>query len=410
MNLHSEHVGPHAEREGPNKIRPPHLIISVNFWVEYAAFVCYYLYMTLCLLALLFLVGISTLYRWWMPFGGSLDDVHKRAVKNSPNYAKGKFVNLIPTPMDANLKDTWSMLVSLLTPSSGRHPSRRLQPDVFDKKALLAKGTNIVWLGHSTCLVRINNKTLLIDPVFSKRVSPFQFAGPKRFAGGLNITVADLPPIDAVLISHDHYDHLDYGSIRSLYNVARHFFAPLGVGAHLERWGVAADRISEFDWWDETNFEGIRLVCTPSRHFSGRRIGDRSVTLWASWVITSGSRRLFFSGDTGYGPHFAEIGKRYGPFDLAFMECGQYDRRWENIHMMPEQTVKAAQELGSKLLLPIHWGAFVLAFHTWTDPVKRATNLAHSVGLAVVTPRLGQVIHMAKSVTPTEPWWHAFER
>jgi len=180
---------------------------------------------------------------------------------------------------------------------------------------------------------------------------------------------------------------------------------PLGLGAHLERWGVDTSAITELDWWEAASLDNLDLVCTPSRHFSGRGLGDRFATLWGSWVIMSDKEKLFFSGDTGYGPHFAEIGKRYGPFTLSLMECGQYDKRWADIHMMPEQTVQAAQDLKSKRFMPIHWGAFALAFHDWTDSVERAIRAAKAANVPVITPRIGQVIRPSGSTAATTSWW-----
>jgi L-ascorbate metabolism protein UlaG (beta-lactamase superfamily) len=266
----------------------------------------------------------------------------------------------------------------------------------------------VTWLGHSTMLLYIHGKTLLCDPVFNKMASPFSFIGPKRFAAKNPVTVEDLPPVDAVCISHDHYDHLDHQTIKKLKRAARHFFVPLGVGAHLERWGVAPARITELDWWEETTFEGLKLACTPSRHFSGRTLTDRFKTLWASWVISDGKTNVYFSGDTGYGAHFKKIGKKYGPFDLTMLECGQYDTRWPNVHMTPEQTATAHLDLHGKRMLPMHWGAFRLAFHTWTEPVERVLVAAAANGSHVVTPRLGETMDIIAKAYPTAQWWSTY--
>jgi L-ascorbate metabolism protein UlaG (beta-lactamase superfamily) len=312
--------------------------------------------------------------------------------------------------MNMSLRDGFSLLREQFHSDGNRRPARPLEPDTFDTESFVhGRETRLVWLGHSTMLLRLNGKTILFDPVFSKRTSPFQWIGPKRFAGGLRIGIADLPPIDAVVISHDHYDHLDYASIRALRAKTQRFFVPLGVGAHLERWDVASELITELEWWESGSFAGLDFICTPARHFSGRRLGDRATTLWAGWVLASAKERVFFSGDSAYGPHFAEIGKRYGPFNVTMLECGQYDRRWPNVHMLPEQTVQAAQDLHSQLLVPIHWGAFVLALHSWTEPVERAGKAAEKAGVAFVTPQLGTLVTTSKSPSSSPAWWAPFE-
>jgi L-ascorbate metabolism protein UlaG (beta-lactamase superfamily) len=356
-------------------------------------------------LIVLILAGLVLFYNTWAPFGGRLGGARKERAMASKLNKDGTFQNLIDTPTGIRFREGLSLLADQLRGNPDRRPARPLQPETFDPVAFVRGAkTRLVWLGHSTVLLRLNGKNILFDPIFSKRASPFQWAGPKRFAGGLRVGIADLPPIDAVVISHDHYDHLDYASIRQLRAHAQHFFVPLGVGAHLERWGVSTGSITELEWWQSAPYSGLQFTCTPSRHFSGRRIGGHDKTLWASWVVTSTKERVYFSGDTGYGPHFAEIGKRYGPFNLTLLECGQYDKAWPNVHMMPEQTVQAAKDLGTKLLVPIHWGAFVLALHAWAEPVERAGEAAMKLQIRFATPRLGQVLPV-QATRPAEAWW-----
>jgi len=364
--------------------------------------------MTVALLTILVLVCLYVFYRLWSPFGGTLAGARKRLVRASAHNRNGKFVNLVVTTLQMDVGSLVSMTADHFRPNAHLRPDRPIVPDAPDLAGITgAADTQLVWLGHSSFILRIGGKTLLLDPVLSKRASPFQFAGPKRFAGSAVITPDALPHIDAVVISHDHYDHLDYGTIRALRAKTGRFFVPLGVGAHLERWGVHSDAITELDWWETATLDDVQLACTPARHFSGRRIGGHDTTLWASWVLMAGRERVFFSGDTGYGPHFADIGKKYGPFDLTLMECGQYDRRWSDIHMMPEQTVAASHDLHSRLLLPIHWGAFTLAFHEWTDSVERALRAAHTIDLPVATPRMGQIVLLKDAEQSTGPWWKA---
>ncbi len=215
----------------------------------------------------------------------------------------------------------------------------------------------------------------------------------------------NFPRLDAVLISHDHYDHLDYGSVQKLKEKVKDFYVPLGVGAHLRRWGVAESAIHELNWWEEVNHAGLTIVFTPSRHFSGRGITDRNTTLWGSWIIQGESKNLYFSGDGGYGPHFQKIGERYGPFDLAMMECGQYDERWAQIHMMPEESAQAAVDVRAKQMMPIHWGAFRLALHSWTDPIERVTEKAVQLQMPVTTPKIGETFVVGSPNLPRAKWW-----
>jgi L-ascorbate metabolism protein UlaG (beta-lactamase superfamily) len=360
---------------------------------------------TVGILLLVLVAGATVFYRVWAPLGGRLRGVRKLVAKASHHHSGERFVNLTATPMTISLREAASMLADQLRAGYNRRPAHAVQPDTLNITALTSgAATRFAWLGHSSFVLRIGGKTVLFDPVLSRRASPFQFIGPKRFVDA-PLVLDQLVMVDAVVISHDHYDHLDYGTIRSLREKVRHFFVPLGVGAHLERWGIERTAITELDWWESAQLDGIELACTPSRHFSGRRFGDRNTTLWGSWVIKTGRDKVFFSGDTGYGPHFAEIGQKYGPFNLTLMECGQYDSRWANIHMLPEQTVKAARDLGSKLLVPIHWGSFVLAFHDWTEPVERALKAAADYRLPVATPRIGQVVTLRRAANATQPWW-----
>jgi len=328
-------------------------------------------------------------------------------MEQSPNYRDGEFQNLVETNMDIGFRG----YVKLISASFfGKNVNRR--PDhVFPVQHLKIKqsdtaqdtATVITWFGHSAFLVELDGKRLLLDPMLGDIASPISFLGPKRFSE-LPAAIEDLPPLDAVLISHDHYDHLDYGSIQKLAEKTTHFFVALGVGAHLERWGVPADKITEMDWWQEASFRGLTFAATPSRHFSGRGLTDRMETLWTSWVLIGRKDRIYFSGDSGYFNGFKEIGRKYGPFDLTLMECGQYNELWPNIHMMPEQTVQAHLDLNGKLLMPIHWGAFALAMHSWTDPITRATQRAEELNVPVTTPEIGEPVILHQSV-PNQKWW-----
>jgi L-ascorbate metabolism protein UlaG (beta-lactamase superfamily) len=230
-------------------------------------------------------------------------------------------------------------------------------------------------LGHSTVLIKLDGGWWLTDPVFAERASPFSFAGPKRFHAP-PLAIDELPPLRAVILSHDHYDHLDHDAILRLAPKAELFLAPLGVGDRLVRWGIDAGKVRQFDWWQETQLGGVRLAAVPAQHFSGRGLGDGDRSLWVSWVIDAADLRLFFSGDTGYHAGFGEIGERYGPFDLTMLETGGYDPQWADVHMQPEQTLQAHLDLRGKWLMPIHNGTFDLAFHPWYEPLERIAALA----------------------------------
>lgn len=269
-----------------------------------------------------------------------------------------------------------------------------------------SQALQVTWLGHSSVLVEIDGLRLLTDPVLGARASPVPFAGPKRFTPPA-LTVEQLPPIDAVILSHDHYDHLDRETIRALTSRVGHFYTTLGVGQRLIAWGVDAARVTELDWWQEARFGPLTLAAAPAQHFSGRGPRDGNSTLWASWVVMGTSERLFFSGDTGMHREFADIGERYGPFDLTMIECGAYNETWPDVHMQPEQSIEAHRLVRGKTMMPVHWGTFDLAFHRWDEPAERIRLLAAQQGVHLVQPRPGETIR--PDSTLQSPWWRAFE-
>jgi len=259
-------------------------------------------------------------------------------------------------------------------------------------------------LGHSTILLSMAQKWWLIDPVFSERASPVQWAGPKRFHPS-PVKIKDLPPITGVIISHDHYDHLDKPAIKQLKNKVEHFIVPLGVDGHLRDWGVAADKIHALDWWQSKSIAGVELTATPAQHFAGRGITDGDATLWASWAIKSEEESVFYSGDGGYFDGFKVIGEQLGPFDLTFIETGAYNKTWENVHMLPEQSVQAHLDVRGQYMVPVHNSTFDLSLHAWYEPLERVSVAAQSNKVKLLTPMLGQRLNLEQP--ESEAWWRS---
>ena len=258
-------------------------------------------------------------------------------------------------------------------------------------------------LGHSTLLLKLKGKYWLTDPVYAERASPFQWAGPKRFHAP-PISLDELPPLEAVILSHNHYDHLDQKTVVQLAAKTEQFLAPLGVGDLLVKWGVPASKVQQLDWWQDTWLAGIRFVATPSQHFSGRGLFDHNQTLWASWVIIIDDVRIFFSGDSGYFDGFKQIGEQFGPFDLTLMETGAYNVDWPHVHMQPEHSLQAHLDLNGRWLLPIHNGTFDLAFHAWSEPFDRIVGLAEQRDVLITTPQMGEAFNLL-TPHPGHAWW-----
>ncbi|MGU3500694.1 MBL fold metallo-hydrolase [Mycobacterium sp. C31M] len=328
------------------------------------------------------------------------------AAKASPNWSDGVFANREPaSAVQLTRADQFALVRDLLTGGRTQHPPQEIplvRPAVDTAPAELAA----TWYGHSSAIIEVDGYRVLADPVWSQRCSPSRIIGPQRLHP-VPAELDELPAIDAVIISHDHYDHLDIDTIKVLARSQRaNFYVPLGIGAHLRTWGIPADRIVELDWDESADLGALKIVCTPARHFSGRFL-TRNVTLWSSWALIGPRHRAFFGGDTGYTGGFAGIGDAYGPFDLTLMPIGAYHPGWPDIHMNPEEAVRAHRDLSdSGLLVPIHWATFRLAPHPWSEPVERMLTSAAAEGVAVATPRPGELVSAVESDPPVnQTWW-----
>lgn len=363
---------------------------------------------------LLGFIGIAAYAVLQQPvFGKHPSGARLERIKKSPQYRQDAFQNASETPMMTD-DVSYMELLRQYTIGDGvqKEPPVPLPSVKTDLNALIAASDPaiplLVWFGHSSYLIRIHGKTILVDPVFSKRASPFSFVGSAAYNGANVYAASDMPELDAVIITHDHYDHLDYETILQLAPKTKHFHTSLGVGEHLEHWGILPKSMTEYDWWEEGSIaEGLRIIAAPARHFSGRGIiGNK--TLWSSFVLKTEKHTIYVGGDSGYDTHFRAIGEKFGPFDIVMLECGQYNRAWKLIHFMPEEVVQAAQDLRAKALLPVHWGKFTLALHAWDEPIRRVTSSASVHSLSVATPRIGEVIRLdSSSHLPSEHWWEA---
>lgn len=340
-------------------------------------------------------------------FGGKASPEKIEKFKKTGHYQDGAFVNLIETSMNMNFSNMVSLMGEFIKGNPNKRPNFDIPVQHVDSMELVQNTkTELIWFGHSAFLLQMEGMNVLIDPMFGDVPAPHPLLGQSRYGKSLPIAIEKLPVIDAIIISHDHYDHLDYGSIQKLKDKTKMFYVPLGVGSHFEAWGVDVSQIVELDWWNSSRLGALNFTFAPSRHFSGRGILDRNKTLWGSWIIASEKENIFFSGDGGYGPHFKEIGEKYGPFDLAMIECGQYNERWNQIHMMPEESAQAGVDVRAKKVMPIHWGAFTLALHSWTDPVERFLKKSKELNSTTLTPQIGQRIFVEDDAAKYSlAWW-----
>jgi L-ascorbate metabolism protein UlaG (beta-lactamase superfamily) len=358
------------------------------------------------------LTAAGTGYYWYSNadvFGAPMTPSQQQTYTHSTNYSQPQFVNEVETHLDQSFGLMVSALWDYVT-AQDLAPERNIEVVEIDSSQLAnpLNANQLLWFGHSSFLLQTANQTLLFDPIFSDTAAPHPTLGSKRYSKTLPITPAQLPPIDAVIISHDHYDHLDYPSIMELDAKVKHYYVPLGVGQHLLHWGIAPERITEMDWWQSNDLNGIKLTLTPARHFSGRRLGNSNSTLWGGWMVDAPDQRVFFSGDSGYGPHFKEIGQRFGPIDIALLDTGQYNFRWQTVHMLPKQSLQAAQDLDVRIMMPVHWGAFTLSLHPWDEPAEQTSLLAQEQNQAFVIPRIGELMQLVHEPKVRDSWWQKY--
>jgi len=339
-----------------------------------------------------------------LPSGKRLEIIQK-----SPNYKDNKFQNLNPTPsLSKGISNTRVLYDFFFKKTENKIPSERIPSDKTDLKTLDINENILVWFGHSSCYFHLNGKRFLVDPIFSGKISPISNSS-KAFEGSDVYVVDDFPEIDYLLITHDHYDHLDYETIVALKSKIKIVICALGVGEHFEYWNYNPTKIIEKDWYDSVELENqVKITLTPARHFSGRTL-KRNVSLWTSFVVESTDYKMFIGGDSGYGSHFKEIGNKFGPFDLAILECGQYNEKWRYIHTMPEEIHIIATELQAKRFLPVHNSKFALAHHKWKEPLERVLehNKAHEI--AMITPKIGELVKLNDPTQMFSKWWENVE-
>ena len=343
--------------------------------------------------------------RFLATFGGRLEGPRLERVRRSPQFDGQRFVNPVPTNL-LTPGTFWEMIRHQLFGEEERVPRSPLtvvSRSTADYATPPASGLRATWIGHASTLVEIDGHRILTDPVWSERVSPSTWVGPRRFHPP-PLPIEALPPIDVVLVSHDHFDHLDMATVQALAARGSRFAVPLGVGAHLETWSIPPEQISELDWGESVRVGDLELIATPARHYSGRNPFRRDGTLWSSWVVKGPRHRIFFSGDSGYFDGFRAIGAAHGPFDLTLVKIGASDRAWQDVHMSPEEAVRAHVDLGGKFLLPVHWGTFNLGLHAWNAPAEEAVAAAIARNVNIAVPRPGQWVEPSDPL-PLDTWW-----
>lgn len=356
------------------------------------------------------LIGVVVAIPVYKALGTSPSEVEQKKFEQSTHYDSQHHIFLnrraeIFNKMDKRPKFKGMGIIKFLFGNDNhQRPDKGLpviKPDLKSFKQT-SDQIKVIWFGHSTFLLNLKGKMILIDPILSNYSSPIPFLI-KRFQPP-PLDLKEMPHIDTVVISHDHYDHLDRETILSFLGKDTRFMVPLGVGAHLVGWGIERNRISEFDWWDTKKVGEFEFISTPAQHFSGRSFKNRNKTLWGGWVIKYDDKSIFYSGDSGYDIHFKQVGEKYGPFDVAFIENGQYHKAWKEIHLLPEEGVQAFYDLKAKVFFPVHWGAFKLSVHPWYEPIRKVYSFSVEKKFPLVAPKIGTIVEIGESYVQ-KPWW-----
>lgn len=362
----------------------------------------------LFIFSIVFILGLGTFLFMQTPMFGKLPSGERLAkIKQSPNYKNGAFQNINPTPMLTEDASYWRMMKDFFAKSI-KEPQVDLPSKKTDLLALDPSANVVIWMGHSSYFMQIDGKKILVDPVLCGYASPFSFSV-KAYKGSDIYTTDDIPEIDYLIVTHDHWDHMDYKTLISLKPKVKKVICALGNGAHLERWGYNPSTILEEDWNKTLTLDtGFEVHVLPSRHFTGRGF-KRNQTLWASFALLTPSLKIYIGGDSGYDSHFSEIGKQFGSFDLAILENGQYDNQWKYIHMMPHEVIKAANDLNAKNLLPVHSGKFTLANHDWDEPLSKIAEHSEQSTSRLITPLIGEQVNLTDSTQQFKQWWTELE-
>jgi L-ascorbate metabolism protein UlaG (beta-lactamase superfamily) len=336
-------------------------------------------------------------------FGKKAVGSRKKRIQDSPNFKDGKFQNVEFTPDLTEGVSYFTILGLYFKKYINKEPKMEIPFIKTDLKSIDKAENRIIWFGHSSYLLFFEGKSILVDPVFSGYASPFSFLL-NAYKGANRYLAADMPEIDILIITHDHYDHLDYDTMKKLMPKVKSIVTSLGVGEHLQHWGFDQNIITELDWNEQHNYKNqILITACTTRHFSGRGLSPKT-TLWGSFVLKGNKETIYIGGDSGYGAHFKEIGEKHGPFDLVILDGGQYHEYWKAIHMIPEETAQAALDLKAKKLFPVHWSKFTMAFHDWNEPVKRVTAAANAKDLPYFTAKIGESNNWVEKVGG-EQWW-----
>jgi len=354
----------------------------------------------------LILLTAVLIYLYNLPvFGGRFSGKRLVRMKQSPNYKDGTFQNLSFTPSLAEGFTMRKVLWEFLTDKTeNKIPKLPLTTQKTDLKSQLRTDNFLVWMGHSSYYFQVSGKRFLVDPVFSGNASPIP-GTTKAFAGTDIYSAEDFPEIDFLVISHDHYDHLDFKTVKSLKSKINKVICGLGVGSHLEKWGFNEDQIIELDWYENDEIaKGFKITATPARHFSGRRF-KRNNTLWCSYVLETPGQKIFLGGDSGYDFHFQEIGAKFGPFDWAILENGQYNEKWRYIHTLPDEFIKVAEDLQAKNVLPVHSSKFSLAQHAWNEPLQKVFENGKGKNFKIATPMIGAKLDLDDQSQTFTEWW-----